>query len=421
MHILLVHQYFLEGGAAGQAGGSRWNEMSRFFAEWGHHVTVLAGTVHYATGQKSPQYKGHIVVKEQECPGVTVYRCYVSEAYNTSFVGRFWGYLSFTLSAVYASLRVRRPDVMICTSPPLTVGLVGWALRRRFAGLPMIFEVRDLWPESAIDTGVLTNKYLIRLGYALERLSYRESTWINVLTPAFYDVMLAKKHIRKERLSMLPNAADLDIFRPGPRHNWVRDQYSIGDRFLVIYTGGLGVANHVIQFIEAARAFTDDSARFMVIGDGMQRQMLEQKVREWGLDHVIFSGFRPKCEVVDICAAADVCCAVLKRVDAFKTVYPNKVFDYMASARPTVVAIDGVARELVENAQCGRFVEPERPEQLAATLKELQADPGLRRRMGENGRKYVQEHFDRKKIAAQYIKLIEEQVLSRAGVRAVRF
>jgi glycosyltransferase involved in cell wall biosynthesis len=418
MHILLVHQYFLEGGAE-SGGGSRWNQMSRYFAERGHRLTVLAGTVHYATGRKLPQYKRRVLVKEHECPGVTVYRCYVSESYNTSYLGRFWGYLSFVISAVYASLRVRRPDVMICTSPPLTVGLIGWAIRRRFPKLPMLFEVRDLWPESAIDTGVLTNKHLISLGYALERLSYHESTWINVLTPAFYDVLLERKNARKDRLSMLPNAADLDVFQPGPRANWVREKYDIGERFLVIYTGGLGVANHVIQFVEAAAAFNDDSARFMVIGDGMQREMLEQKARASGLNNVIFTGFRPKREVVDMCAAADVGCAVLKKVETFKTVYPNKVFDYMASARPTVVAIDGVARKLVEDAQCGMFVEPENAGQLATALKKLQGDPELRRRMGDNGYRYVREHFDRKKIAERYVKMLEQDVLTHADVCAV--
>ncbi len=419
MHILIIHQYFLDSGT-NQAGASRWNQMSRYFAQRGHKVAVLAGTVHYATNEKLAKYKGHIVVKEEDCPGVTVYRCYVSESYNKNYLGRCWGYISFVLSGIFAGLKIERPDIIISSSPPLTVGIIGWVIRRRFRKLPMIFEVRDLWPESAIDTGVLTNPFLIKLGYALERLSYRESTWINVLTPAFYDVMLQRKNVREDRLSMLPNAADLDIFQPGPRNNWVRQKYNIEDRFLVIYTGGLGVANHVIQFVEAARAFDDDSARFMVVGDGMHRRMLEEKVKEWGLNNVIFTGFRPKREVVDICAAADVCCAVLKKVDTFKTVYPNKVFDYMASARPTVVAIDGVARKLVEDAQCGFFVEPENSEQLAQTLKNLQADPQLRKQMGENGLRYVRENFDRKKVADQYINIIENKVLPHRHICAVK-
>jgi len=419
MHILLVHQYFLEGGE-NQAGGSRWNQMSRYFAEQGHKVSVLAGTVHYGTGKKLPKYKGHIVVKEEECPGVTVYRCYVSESYNKNFLGRFWGYISFTLSSLFACRKIKSPDIMICTSPPLTVGLTGWAIRRCFRNLPMIFEVRDLWPESAIDTGVLTNPLLKKLGFGLEKLSYRESTWINVLTPAFYDFMLKRKNIRKDRLSMFPNAADLDIFSPGPRDNWVRKKYDIGDRFVAIYTGGLGVANHVIQFVEAAREFNDDSARFIIAGDGMQRKMLEDKVKEWGLNNVIFTGFVPKREVVDICAAADVCCAVLKKIDTFKTVYPNKVFDYMASARPIIVAIDGVARKLIEDAQCGFFVEPENSIQLAETLKKLQADSNLRKEMGQSGFSYVKKHFDRTKIAAQYLDTIENEVFPHKHLCAVK-
>jgi glycosyltransferase involved in cell wall biosynthesis len=419
MHILLVHQYFLNTGEA-HAGGSRWNQMSRFFADRGHQVTVLAGTINYLTGKKLPQYKGKLVVREEDGPGVTVYRCYVSDSYNKSFVGRFWAYISFALSTLWASIRISRPDVMICTSPPLTVGLTGWLIRRRFPGLPMIFEVRDLWPESAIDTGVLTNPRLIKMGFALERLCYRESTWINVLTPASYDVLLERKNIRKERMSMLPNAADLDIFQPGPRNNWVRDKYGIGDRFLVIYMGGLGVANHVIQFVEAAREFTDDSVRFMIIGDGMQRQMLEKRAREWGLTNVIFTGTRPKTEVVDICRAADVCCAVLKKLDTFKTVYPNKVFDYMATAKPVVVAIDGAARKLVEDAGCGFFVEPENPRQLAETVKRLLADPALRERLGKRGYGFVCENFDRRKIADRYVDVIANQVLPQSHVSAVK-
>ena len=122
----------------------------------------MAGTVHYATGQKHPRYKGRFIVREHEVGDVEVLRCHVSESYNKSFIGRFWAYLSFTFSSVLAGLFcVGKSDVIICTSPPLTVGLTGWILST-LKRIPMVFEVRDLWPESAIDTGVLTNKWLIK-------------------------------------------------------------------------------------------------------------------------------------------------------------------------------------------------------------------------------------------------------------------
>ena len=150
MKILIVHQYFL---GKDDAGGSRWNQFARYWAEAGHEITILAGTVHYNSGQKAPQYKGKFVVREQEMPGVTVYRCHVSESYNKSFVGRAWAYLSFAFSSTYAGLfKAGRPDIILATSPPLTVAkTMSWLKfwRRR----PVVFEVRDLWPESAIDTG----------------------------------------------------------------------------------------------------------------------------------------------------------------------------------------------------------------------------------------------------------------------------
>lgn len=174
MHILLVHQYYLDGGAD-QAGGSRWNQMTRFFAERGHRISVLAGTVNYATGQKRAEYCGKLVVREQDGPNIDVHRCYVSSNYAKSFVGRTCGYFSFAASAAWAARGIERPDVLICTSPPLPVVLAARAVQRRFRGLPMIFEVRDLWPESAIGAGVTRNSLLVRTGYWMERLAYRHS------------------------------------------------------------------------------------------------------------------------------------------------------------------------------------------------------------------------------------------------------
>lgn len=419
MHILLVHQYYLDGGAD-QAGGSRWNQMTRFFAERGHRISVLAGTVNYATGQKRAEYCGKLVVREQDGPNIDVHRCYVSSNYAKSFVGRTCGYFSFAASAAWAARGIERPDVLICTSPPLPVVLAARAVQRRFRGLPMIFEVRDLWPESAIGAGVTRNSLLVRTGYWMERLAYRHSTWVNVLTPAFRRVLIEEKGIDPERVSMLPNGADFDIFTPGKRENWVREKYGIGDRFMALYAGGFGAATAVMQLVEAARRL--DPARYCVVlvGDGMQRGKIEQRIREWGLSHVIVTGMRPKREVVDFCAAADVCCAVLRKADVFKTVYPNKVFDYMSAARPVIVAIDGQARELVETAECGLFVEPENPPELARAIVELAGQPERRARMGANGLRHVREHFDRRKIAEEYLRLIENVILPTSGTAALR-
>ena len=372
MRILLVHQYFL---GKNDAGGSRWNQFSKYWSEKGHEVKVLAGSVHYATGKKAPEYKGKFFVRESEGQNVEVFRCHVSEAYNKNFIGRLWAYFSFAFSTIVVGLfRIGKVDVVICTSPPLTVGMTGWILSK-LKRVPMVFEVRDLWPESAIDTGVLTNKLLIKISCWLEKKSYRSSNWINVLTPAFEKTLVEKKNVKADRISMIPNGADLDIFKPGQLNNWVREKHELAESFVVTYVGAHGVANHLIQLLEAAKLLKDHAdIKIMLVGDGMQKKMLKEKAIEWELENVVFVDAVSKEKIVDYVAASNVCTAVLKKVETFKTVYPNKVFDYMSAKRPIILGIDGVARELVENAGAGLFVEPENAQEFADAVLKLIPD-----------------------------------------------
>jgi len=418
VRILVVHQYFL---GKKDAGGSRWNQFAKYWSRAGHKITVLAGTVHYTSGRKQPKYRGKFVVREQEEPGVEVLRCYVSEKYNTGFVGRFWAYLSFAVSSTWAGLfHVGRCDVIICTSPPLTVGLTGWVLAR-LKRIPMVFEVRDLWPESAIETGVLTNKYMMKMGYWLERKSYRSAAWINVLTPAFENALVKKKHVKRQRISMIPNGADLDIVKPAELHNWVRQKHNLNDKFVVTYVGAHGVANHLIQLLNAAKLLKDrQDIVFMLVGDGMQKPMLKEKTAERGLSNVLFVDSVPKSVIADYLAASDVCTAVLKKVDTFKTVYPNKVFDYMSAAKPIIIGIDGVARKLITDAEAGIYVEPENAEGFAEAVLRLKENTQLCKDYGENGLNFVRQNFSRDVLAHKYIDILTSEVIPQRRQRAVR-
>lgn len=417
MKILLVHQYFL---GKNDAGGSRWNQFSKYWSQKGHEVKVLAGSVHYATGKKDPKYKGKFVVREQEDENVEVFRCHVSEAYNKNFIGRLWAYFSFAFSTIIVGLfKVGKVDVIICTSPPLTVGITGWILSK-LKRVPIVFEVRDLWPESAIDTGVLTSKPLIKISYWLEKKSYKSASWINVLTPAFEKALIEKKNVRPDRISMIPNGADLDIFKPGELNNWVREKHDLGDSFVVTYVGAHGVANHLIQLLEAAHILKDHKdIKIMLVGDGMQKKMLKEKAEELQLENVVFVDSVSKEKIVDYVAASNVCTAVLKKVDTFKTVYPNKVFDYMSAKRPIILGIDGVARELVENAGAGLFVEPENPQEFADAVLKLKGDPDFCFKCGEEGFAYVSKNFARNILAGKYIEIIERKVVAMKKEKAV--
>jgi len=400
LKITVIHQYFLR---PGESGGSRFNEMTRFWKEAGHEVTVIAGQVHYATGIRAPEYRGHWIV-EEDAGGVRVLRCYTPGTYHWGTAGRILAFLGFLLSSVWAVLfRAGRPDVVVATSPPLITAIPG-ILVRRVRKVPLVFEVRDLWPESAVTTGVLGERgWFTRVLYRLEALAYREADRINVLTPAFQNNIIDRGLAPREKIVFVPNGVDLDRFYPGSSRNVVRKRHGWGESFVALYAGAHGKANCLMQLIDAASLLQGEAILIATVGDGSEKAALEEGVLHRGLDNVRFLGPVPKDEMPYYVRAADVGLAVLKNVETFKTVYPNKVFDYMACARPTLVAIDGVARQLVvEEADAGLFAEPENAEDIAAQLLRLNASPELCERLGRNGREFVELNFASKVLAHRY-------------------
>ncbi len=411
MKILLIHQYYLE---KNDGGGSRFNEMTRVWEEQGHDVTVLAGMVHYATGKKAPKYKGKYFYKETFYNDVKVIRSHVSEAYNVNFLGRLWAYFSFVFSSIYAGLFKAKGkyDVIVVTSPPLFVGITAYVLSR-LKRVPFVFEVRDLWPESAIDTGVLKNRMIIRFAYWFEGFMYKKAALVNVLTPAFRDKLINDKKVPKEKVIFIPNAADFSLSDKLLERFDVqkfRKEHGLEGKKVFTYVGAHGVANHLIQVIETAEILKErDDILFLLIGGGMKKKMLEEEVLKKGLANVEFIDSVPKSEVFKYILASDFGMSVLKKVDTFKTIYSNKTFDYMACKKPVIMVIDGVSRKLVEDAGCGVYVEPENPKEFARVVMEYSDKPinGLQT-MGASGYAYAKKYFDRDVLAKRYIKFVKQ-------------
>lgn len=408
MKILLIHQYFLE---EDDPGGSRWNEFTRVWTEQGHTVTVLGGMMHYNGKEKIAEYKGKYFVKKQQ-GAVTVLRCHVSEAYNKHFIGRLWGYFSFMFSSLYAGLfKVKgKFDVVIVTSPPLFVGVSGYLISR-LRRMPFVFEVRDLWPESAIDTGVLTNKMVIKLAYWVEAFIYNRAKLVNVLTPAFYKVLRDKKHIPEKKLVQISNAADFSLseklLTEFDREAF-RKEHGLEGKFVITYVGAHGVANHLEQILDAGEALKDTQVLFLLIGQGMEKDRLMKMREERKIANVRFIDSVPKAEVFKYILASEMGASVLKRVDTFKTVYSNKTFDYMSCKKPILMAIDGVSRELLEDAGAGSYVEPENTAEYDRVIREYLDDPERLKTEGESGYRYAKENFDREVLAKKYIGYIGE-------------
>lgn len=405
MHILLVHQYFLE---KDDPGGSRFNEMTREWVEAGHKVTVISGMLNYLTGKTPAKYGGHRFFKETYQDNLTVWRCRVDENYNTNFFGRLKGYFSFVSNAIKAgrSKVEGKFDVLLVTSPPLFLGITAWRLSK-ILKVPYIFEVRDLWPESAIDTGVVSNPVIIRLAYALEAFIYKKAARINVLTPAFKKTLIEQKKISSSKISFIPNAADFalsDHLLETFDAKSFRQELGIDDRLVITYVGAHGVANHLDQILDAAELVQDTKVLFQLIGDGMRKPALMKMAKQRGLSNIVFRDSVPKQEVFKYILASDLGASVLKKVDTFKTIYSNKTFDYMACQKPVLLCIDGVSRELVANAQCGSYAEPENPVEIARVVRSYFDQPEKIRSEGLNGYHYAKKHFDRSVLANQYLK-----------------
>ncbi|NCX94900.1 MAG: glycosyltransferase WbuB [Chitinophagia bacterium] len=406
MNILLLHQYFLE---ENDPGGSRWNELTRVWTDMGHSVTVLGGMMHYNGKEKIEEYKGKLYVKKQQGK-VTVWRCHVSEAYNKNFLGRLWGYFSFMFSSLWAGLFKAKGkfDVVIVTSPPLFVGGSGYLISR-LRGMPFVFEVRDLWPESAIDTGVLTNKTVIKLAYWVEAFIYRNAKMVNVLTPAFYKTLRDKKGIAESKLIQISNAADFSLSEKLLQtfdRDAFRKQHNLEGKFVITYVGAHGVANYLEQLIDAGEALADTNVLFLLIGQGMEKDRLVKMAWDRKVTNVRFVDSVPKAEVFQYILASEMGASVLKKVDTFKTVYSNKTFDYMSCKKPILMAIDGVSRELLEDAQAGTYVEPENTAEYNRIIRHYLANPHLLKEQGDNGYAYAKENFDREILAKKYINYI---------------
>lgn len=409
MHILLIHQAFV---ALNEPGGTRHHELARYLGQHGYQVTVISSPISYLTGRGRNQ-KMSWLEREDGGAGVTILRVYTYPALHRSFVHRVFSFLSFMLSSFIVGLRVRKVDLVWGTSPPIFQGLTAWALSR-LKRVPLLFEVRDLWPAFAVAVGVLRNPLLIRASEWLEKFLYHQADRVIVNSPGFVE-FVRKRGARQ--VELLPNGADLNMFHPQWDGATFRQEYNLEDKFIALYAGAHGMSNDLDVVLEAAALLKDRPEIVIVLlGDGKEKPRLMAKAAAMELPNVYFLPPFPKKEMPQVLAAADACIAILKPIELYKTVYPNKVFDYMAAGRPVVLAIDGVIREVVEQAGAGIAVRPGDAAQLAEAIQALADQPERRQTMGLAGRRHVEAYFNRAHLAQQLANLVEATVGRRGNL-----
>ena len=300
--------------------------------------------------------------------------------------------------------------MIYATSPPLTMALPAMAAARRHSA-PLVFEVRDLWPEAPIQMGALRNPLAQRAARGLERLVYRTAAEVIALSPGMRDGIVAAG-VAPARVTLVPNASDLELFSPEVDGTPARERLGLGERFVCSYFGTMGEANDLTPVIEAAALMQergDDGVAFVLHGQGKRRAALEELARRRGARQRDL--LRPACptrsSVAQLAAASDACMTIYKDVPILATCSPNKLFDTFAAGRPAIVNTDGWLRELVEDNEAGVFVRPNDPADLAERVGELRDQPELVERYGHNARELAEREFGRDMLAERALSVLE--------------
>ena len=399
------------------APASRTSEHCRQWAKAGHDITVITCAPNHPSGVVYPGFK-NCLFQSETTDGVKVVRVWTVMAANQGFAMRSLNYLSFMVSAAFALTRLPRPELIISTSPQFFCGLAG-LLGKSLRRVPWVLEIRDIWPESIVTVGALGKGIVTRGLELLESLAYRKADAIVSVTDSFV-AHIAARCQGADKITVIKNGVDLELFKRGSDGNAFKRKFGLEGRFVAAYVGTHGMAHGLDTVLEAAKLLKDNPRiGFLLVGDGAERQRLVEKAATMGLTNLKIVGQLPKSDMPAIWAATDVSMILLKRADTFKKVLPSKMFEAMAMACPIVLGVEGESRELLAAAEAGIAITPESAGELAQAVERLAADPTLCARLGQQGATYVRAHFDRWKLAMQYLEFLASVLADSKAVNAI--
>lgn len=414
MKILFLTHYF---PPESNAPASRVHEMCKRWMRDGHEVTVITGVPNAPEGLLYSGYR-NCWRQREVIDGINVVRVWTHIAANKGTIRRILNYVTFMFSAVLAAMRQPRPDLLIATSPQFFCGIAGMiatSLRR----VPFVLEIRDIWPESIATVGAIRTRILLKPLEWLERLMYRSADRI-VTVGEGYREQLLERQVPGEKISVVTNGVDPELFKPVDGADEVRARHNLGDRFVCAYVGTIGMASGLDVVLRAARILRDAGRHdiaFLLVGDGAVREDLDRQAKADGLDNVIFTGRQPKADMPRYLAAVDACLVHLRRQDLFKYVLPSKIFEAAGMAKPIILGVEGHAAKLVRDAGAGVTIEPENEHELIAAVEQLAKDRNAAAAIGAAGQHYVLQHFNRDRLSRDYLDVLR-QVADPARTRA---
>tara|TARA_B100001057_G_scaffold69286_1_gene63062 strand:- start:1761 stop:2978 length:1218 start_codon:yes stop_codon:yes gene_type:complete len=395
MKILMLTQYYPPEIGAPQ---NRLHELAIRLKNKGVSVEVLTALPNYPKMEIFEKYKDKRN-REETIDGIKIYRSWIYTSPSKSIFARLLNYFSFVWTSYWRGRRLQSFDYLLVESPPLFLGYSAMALSKKL-NAKLIFNVSDLWPESAEKLGLVTNKTLLKMAYKLEKKCYATSILITGQTMGIVNDI--KKRFPETKVSWLPNGVDISFYNPEktPDNDFrERNGFKKGD-FIFFYGGILGYAQGLEIIIEAAKDLKNTSAQFVIQGAGPEKEHLHSLHKKYALQNIHFLDPVAKSEMPGILKSVDVAVVPLKKLDLFKGAIPSKIFEALAMKTPLLLGVDGEARtHFIDNAKAGLFYTPEDVNSLKKQALYFIENPNQTKIMGERARQYVTQVFDRNKIA----------------------
>jgi len=405
MHILFFSHYF---PPEGNAPASRVYELCKRWVKYGHDVNVITCVPNVPDGVVYDGYKNRLVQKEI-IDGIRTIRVWTFITANKGTFRRIINYLSYMFSATLMGMFIKKPDIIIATSPQFFCGWAG-SISSRLRRVPFILEIRDIWPESIVAVDAMKNGCLLQFLEWLEHKMYRVADHI-VTVGEGYRQRLLEKGVSEEKITIVMNGVDRDMFHPRDPDERLAQKLNVQGKFVCSYIGTVGMAcglDVVLQAATKLKRMHRDDIVFMIVGDGATKAELEVQAEEVGLNNIIFTGRLPKTQIPSVLSITNACFIHLKKTDLFKTVMPSKIFEAAGMARPIIIGVEGFAESIIKQANAGIAIEPENDQQLVEAVIKLADDSTLQEQYGSSGLDFIVCHFNRDDLANDYLAILSK-------------
>lgn len=401
MKLLILTQYFPPEIGAPQ---NRLYELALRLQKKGVEVSVLTAMPNYPQMKIHQNYKGKCYCKET-LNELKIHRAWIYVSQSKSIISRLLNYFSFVISAFFiGAFKLKKQDVLMVESPPLFLGITAYLLAK-LKGAKLLFNVSDLWPESAEKLGIISNKFLLSMATKLEEFCYKKSSLISGQTQGIVNNISTR--FPNKNVYWLKNGVDInfyDVNKEIEKEGWKNENNYSNEDFILFYGGIIGHAQGLEVILNAAKKLEEyKNIKFVLLGNGPEKEKLIKLRDELKLTNLRFFDAVPKSEMQRIIMSTNATIIPLKRLDLFKGAIPSKIFENLALKKPIILGVEGEAEELfIKQGKCGVSFIPEDSEDLAKQILKLYNDRNLVVELGENGLKYVSENFNRDKIAEEF-------------------